>query len=106
MKLNMDADSPKHRSLLLCDTVSTEEGSATSAQSISPLDHRANTVESVGNGVNSRNERNQTAASSAEHSAIAPAFLQRAIETDYMIAPSTKEAKQNERYARKVGINL
>ena len=27
-------------------------------------------------------------------------------EIDYMIAPSTKEAKENERYARKVGINL
>jgi len=27
-------------------------------------------------------------------------------EDDYMIAPSTKEEKDNERYARKVGINL
>ena len=91
------------RSLLLCSTESTEESSAAStALSISPLEQNPDRFRDTGNNVVEFGVAGDMVAPDTDSADISPNFQ----ESDYMIAPSTKEAKENERYARKVGINL
>ena len=87
--------------ILRCNTDSTEDASdsSTAGLSISPLfiDDRVVGIEAH-DSPRLRPDLDNDSEEFIDSNA--------AREVNYMIAPCTKEAKENERYARKVGINL
>ena len=115
-------------SILRCATESTEESSEASRNnSISPLGDRSATSRSIASiNTNTSADADANANGDADADADQDADKKRTnrrlrsrsrsrrsagsddkdAAVDCMIAPSTKEARENERYARKVGINL
>ena len=82
----MPVNSAKPKSILLCTTDSTEEGSAAStAYSISPLDQNADAVVDNGNEEVNSDEIHTSGVAISDSNHVAPFFQ----EIDYMIAPST-----------------